>query len=424
MRALAIASLLVVFGACSEPESGDDGPDATATPRSPRGASPDPASPAGGACGEEVCDGIDNDCDGQVDEVGCICTAETVCYGGPPATRGIGRCTDGVRACDSTGELFGECSAWIGPTEELCNDVDDDCDGQVDEQCCAQPPCGATPPPGDDAEERFVAGEVSTSGPVDFVMAVDNSNSMDDTIREVEDNLGTFATRLVGAGVDYHFVLISEKGRNRRSTDVCIPPPMAGPECSDTDRYIHLDNDIGSHSALTDIWACHQDCDDVDAGYVPFLRPGALIQFIVVTDDESRMDWPDFSSRMNELGHRGFVLHGVVGLREDDCVEEVGATYIEGARATGGALLHICDNDWGEVLDVILDSTVVQLQSRYRLQARPDPASIRVFTVGSDGVEREAIGAWTWDPASNSVVFDPAQAPPAGHAVIVRYRRA
>ncbi|MEZ4466784.1 MAG: MopE-related protein [bacterium] len=88
-------------------------------------------------CGEEVCDAADNDCDGQVDEVGCACDpgAPGACYGGPPGTRGVGICRDGTRGCDDTGEFFGLCEGWGGPGFEVCNGEDDDCDATADEDC-------------------------------------------------------------------------------------------------------------------------------------------------------------------------------------------------------------------------------------------------------------------------------------------------
>jgi hypothetical protein len=90
----------------------------------------------------ETCDGTDNDCDGQVDEIGCACTTDTSCFAGPASARGVGTCRDGVRACDDRGEQFLACQGSIGPVAETCNGTDDDCDGETDEiGCCNGAPC-------------------------------------------------------------------------------------------------------------------------------------------------------------------------------------------------------------------------------------------------------------------------------------------
>jgi hypothetical protein len=71
-----------------------------------------------------LCDGIDSDCDGSADEgfdttsvAGCglgVCARESSCEGGQTV------CTPG---------------APLAATDETCDGVDDDCDGEIDEDC-------------------------------------------------------------------------------------------------------------------------------------------------------------------------------------------------------------------------------------------------------------------------------------------------
>merc|ERR1711991_886019 len=86
------------------------------------------------ACVEEFCDGLDNDCDGVPDEeLICSCGEDNSCYGGPPITQNIGTCQNGTRMCGSNGEVWQECDAWTPPIDEVWDELDNDCDGIVDE---------------------------------------------------------------------------------------------------------------------------------------------------------------------------------------------------------------------------------------------------------------------------------------------------
>ncbi len=78
--------------------------------------------------GSEVCNGVDDDCDGKVDE-------EAAGLGDPCTDPGFetqadtGACTFGTKVC--AGNLT--CVGYQGPRAETCNQLDDDCDGVVDE---------------------------------------------------------------------------------------------------------------------------------------------------------------------------------------------------------------------------------------------------------------------------------------------------
>ncbi|HEY0466635.1 MAG TPA: MopE-related protein, partial [Polyangiaceae bacterium] len=92
---------------------------------------------------EALCNGLDDDCDGSVDE-GCPCTAGAVqtCFLGAPGRRGVGACVAGTQTCMRGVEFaayWGDCLGGIRPSQETCDGLDNDCNG------CADDLSGCTP---------------------------------------------------------------------------------------------------------------------------------------------------------------------------------------------------------------------------------------------------------------------------------------
>ena len=105
----------------------------------------------------EICNGLDDDCDWEVDE-----GLQTECYEPPPgyvdpegrtttefaASRNVGLCHPGISICQNVNGNYGmsACSGQVLPVVESCNAQDDDCDGPTDEdlsQACYDGPAGS-----------------------------------------------------------------------------------------------------------------------------------------------------------------------------------------------------------------------------------------------------------------------------------------
>ncbi|TNE45515.1 MAG: hypothetical protein EP343_26735 [Deltaproteobacteria bacterium] len=79
---------------------------------------------------DSCADSLDNNCDGQVNE-GCVCRSNDQQKCGSD----VGECKQGTQTCTKLGQ-WGTCQGEVKPVAEICGDQkDNNCDGVVDEGC-------------------------------------------------------------------------------------------------------------------------------------------------------------------------------------------------------------------------------------------------------------------------------------------------
>ena len=119
------------FADCVDPDIDGDGVP-NAQDCSPTVASVYPGAP-------ESCDGLDNDCNGTIDDAGATgCTLWFQDADGDSAGTGAGKClcaATGAFTAASAGDCNDQIAAVHPGAKEVCNDLDDDCNGGTDEGC-------------------------------------------------------------------------------------------------------------------------------------------------------------------------------------------------------------------------------------------------------------------------------------------------
>ncbi len=237
----------------------------------------------------------------------------------------------------------------------------------------------------------------TTKAKVDIIFVIDSSGSMDAELTQIRTNVNAFAAKIGGIGLDYTVTFVVEKGRGR--FQVCVPEPLAGPDCADKPpTFHHVDRYVDSWDSFDRI------LETYETSWKAYVRQDAVKVFIEVTDDRSTMSFTDFDEQLlakqpagvfGTAARRNYIFHSIVSKpagdpvpSENRCPGSAGASldYQQLSQLTGGIVEEVCKTDYSSVLDNIAKGITDRLSCElaYPSSAESDPTKLAVTFTPKD----------------------------------------
>ncbi|MBI3206197.1 MAG: hypothetical protein HYZ29_31970 [Myxococcales bacterium] len=148
-------------------------------------------------------------------------------------------------------------------------------------------------------------------GPADIIWLVDNSCSMAEEMKAIQDNLNpNFAQALGLASIDFRIIVVGEHGGyntpSSYESSICIEPPLGGKPCAGVGQnvaptnnlpiFFHYDHDdVESTDGWCKLLEWFDDPDRYNLapkGWSEWLRADAFKTFVLVSDDGMNCTWP------------------------------------------------------------------------------------------------------------------------------------
>jgi hypothetical protein len=253
----------------------------------------------------------------------------------------------------------------------------------------------------------------------DILFYVDHSGSMLDNATALADNFETFIDHLNDYSSDWRIIVADNAAG-------CNVGGVLSPSMSDYATRFE-DAVTGTATAKWDeaglmVGALAVEATDAGECNDNFLRDGALLHLILVSDEpeQSGTSWSDLVDRIAaKKGDPSLVrVSAIAGTAADaatgsGCEATEGIGYEDAVAATGGTFLSFC-SDWAASMMALADDIVTQ--DTFQLTALDvAPVSVEVTVDGQPAT------GWSFDAATNSVVFANGFAPTQGSTVAIDY---
>jgi hypothetical protein len=295
-----------------------------------------------------------------------------------------------------------------GEAVEECDDIDNDCNGVVDEDDLGHSAC-----------ERTDLFEQPVRVLLDLMLVLDDSGSMTDELAL----LGLGGPDLLGplAGTDTHVGVVSNdiEGHGRMHGSVGGPPWLDLTTVTESQAFAWFSGATaltteGTHLARGLDVAMEAIDVSGDTWNVGFRRPDAplVILFVADRDDESVADEDEFllwlAGTVTARGEAGRV-HSIVPTSAEVCPGTTGeaVAYTSLATATGGQTVSVCDESYAEELAIVGAAEQPAHDVVLLLGLTPIPATLSVDILTTEGVTdvlpAEAV---EYEPFANTVAIE------------------
>ena len=258
--------------------------------------------------------------------------------------------------------------------------------------------------------------QLSSADGIDIVWVIDRSGSMNNNLAKLEQGIAAMFG-VLNAEFDAQWRVGIVSADPSESANNSAFPLIYGDD--ETDAMTDLSN-LGNPGREQGFSAFYEY---YTGSYAPtWMRTDAslLVIFVSDEDDQSQQQFTipqDFVNWYSTLRDNTYLASIVV--TTTDCEPQLGDRYIEATNSMSGDIVDICAEDWTPSIQAVTYN--LQPYDEWELSHIPidGVAGIYIFV---DGLPASDWGIlWSYDAASNKVIFDPSTLPMGGSFVEIAY---